>query len=388
MVDEARLPLARSRSLSDSSNSQPAMRAANQFQSTPRCVANTVQQHQQAGLAKQRVSATPETILIGADSARAHFEAFVDIAHQGGDSAVEVSLVASTPLIRLAKSHCVVEKSSSARVRVMLDMSSHTLRRICKKFLSLSAAPECLLGFITANTERPRQELNVDVVLSREVCRTVMELAMRSSVDSSSSSSLPQALQEVKVPVSTPTVTADSQLAAGLQLAALCSVDRTRLDTHERLCSVSTSSSQDCSSTTACLESSVVQNFLRREEASALDKQHSKVAGEPKKLAADKSGVYFRRDSAQFGAVVIGSLTRARIELCNGTDEDVTVFLGDPALPFVLLHNEVHIRPRSYMRIPLRFVPVAAGQYTDQLVAQTADGRHHTTVNLTGFAQA
>jgi hypothetical protein len=36
-----------------------------------------------------------------------------------------------------------------------------------------------------------------------------------------------------------------------------------------------------------------------------------------------KTGVYFRKDSINFGTVAIGSLTRANIELCNATDEQV-----------------------------------------------------------------
>jgi hypothetical protein len=42
-----------------------------------------------------------------------------------------------------------------------------------------------------------------------------------------------------------------------------------------------------------------------------------------KQLMENKSGVYFRRENTQFGAVTIGSLTRTRLELCNGTDREV-----------------------------------------------------------------
>ncbi len=171
------------------------------------------------------------------------------------------------------------------------------------------------------------------------------------------------------------------------------SADQTRLDAHHANSSSLQHrvTSSDFSSRTTRLESSTThfaEEFTAFETASsaAVGGKH-KTQGE--KLFADsKSGVYFRRESAQFGAVAIGSLTRTKIELCNATDNEVTVYIGDPALPFVLLHNEVRLRARSYMRIPVRFVPVSGGEYREQLVAQTAEGDYHTTISLSGFAHA
>lgn len=105
-------------------------------------------------------------------------------------------------------------------------------------------------------------------------------------------------------------------------------------------------------------------------------------------LVEKKVGVYFRKDSINFGAVTIGSLTRANIELCNATDEQVTVYLGDPMLPYVLLHNEISLRPRAYVRVPLRFLPVEEGDFCNELIAQTADGTYHTRIHLAGSAYA
>lgn len=105
-------------------------------------------------------------------------------------------------------------------------------------------------------------------------------------------------------------------------------------------------------------------------------------------LVEKKVGVYFRKESINFGAVAIGSLTRANIELCNATDEQVTVYLGDPMLPYVLLHNEISLRPRAYVRVPLRFLPVEEGEYCNELIAQTADGNYHTRIHLAGSAYA
>eukprot|EP01041_Mallomonas_annulata_P000720 gene720-1390_t len=96
------------------------------------------------------------------------------------------------------------------------------------------------------------------------------------------------------------------------------------------------------------------------------------------------TGVYFRKQSLEFGAVAIGSLSRMKVELCNATEDEVTIFIGDPALPFVILHNEIHLRPRSYVRVPVRFLPVTKNDFVTDLRAQTADGSFHFHVNLNG----
>ena len=80
----------------------------------------------------------------------------------------------------------------------------------------------------------------------------------------------------------------------------------------------------------------------------------------------------------------------------------MSVLIGDPSLPFVLLHNEVHIKARSYVRIPIRFVPVfhnPSGNttysflkpllikiigYTATLIAQSTDGQQISKINLAG----
>ena len=100
---------------------------------------------------------------------------------------------------------------------------------------------------------------------------------------------------------------------------------------------------------------------------------------------ADKTGIYFKHTLINFGSSAVGTLTRTRIELCNATDREVIVYIGDPTLPFVLLHNEVKIRPRCYVRLPVRFVPILGPrQFTTQLTAQSADGMFHTMITLTG----
>lgn len=64
------------------------------------------------------------------------------------------------------------------------------------------------------------------------------------------------------------------------------------------------------------------------------------------------------------------------------------MYLGDPSRSFVLLHSEVTLRPQSYCRVPVRFLPAEQGEYSDELIAQTADGAHHTKILLLGAAYA
>jgi hypothetical protein len=102
--------------------------------------------------------------------------------------------------------------------------------------------------------------------------------------------------------------------------------------------------------------------------------------------APSPKGVFFRKTAANFGSVAVGSLTRVKIELCNATEAEQLVFLGDPSLPFVLLHNEVRLRPRSFVRVPVRFLPVQSREYFAELMAQTANGEHHACIKLSGAA--
>ena len=63
----------------------------------------------------------------------------------------------------------------------------------------------------------------------------------------------------------------------------------------------------------------------------------------------------------------------------------VTVFISDPELPFIMSHNEIRLRPMSYARIPVRFLPVASRRaYTSSVSAQSSDGQHYTSMTFKG----
>lgn len=83
------------------------------------------------------------------------------------------------------------------------------------------------------------------------------------------------------------------------------------------------------------------------------------------------SRVYFRQEEVQFGRVRVGSLNRVKVDLCNATSEEVTVSVEDLSLPFVVVHHEIRLRAKSFVRIPVRFVPPSAKQFAAQLCVCT-----------------
>ena len=99
-------------------------------------------------------------------------------------------------------------------------------------------------------------------------------------------------------------------------------------------------------------------------------------------------GVFFKQNVADFGEVCLGTLSRYAIDLCNNTDTTTTIYLSDPDLPFVLLHNEIIIPGNSVISIPVRFVPISNKTYSSDLVAQTADGTSIMTCRLVGSSIA
>lgn len=110
------------------------------------------------------------------------------------------------------------------------------------------------------------------------------------------------------------------------------------------------------------------------------------LAAVPAQSARRDRSVYFRRRLLDFGHIQAGSLVEKKVDLCNRLYEPVVVYLSDPKLPFILTHNEIHIRPRSYVRVPVRFLPVERREFNVNLMAQTSDGNALFWVELKGTA--
>lgn len=106
----------------------------------------------------------------------------------------------------------------------------------------------------------------------------------------------------------------------------------------------------------------------------------------PVQSAKGDRSVYFRRRLLDFGHIQAGSLVEKKVDLCNRLYEPVVVYLSDPKLPFILTHNEIHIRPRSYVRVPVRFLPVERKEFNLNLMAQTSDGKSLFWIELKGTA--
>merc|ERR1711871_348860 len=100
-------------------------------------------------------------------------------------------------------------------------------------------------------------------------------------------------------------------------------------------------------------------------------------------LPPSSRSVFFRTNVLRFrGALNV--LTRERVDLCNTTDQQMNVQIEGPDLPFVLLHNEISIDAKSYVSVPIRFVPVSRREYSSTLRGSTLDGRHCFSVTLLG----
>jgi uncharacterized protein YqkB len=106
--------------------------------------------------------------------------------------------------------------------------------------------------------------------------------------------------------------------------------------------------------------------------------------GTEKLSCNNSSGLFFRRQNASFGTVSVGSLSRMKLELCNATENQVKIIIEDPKLPFVLLHNEINMQPRSYVRIPIRFVPVVKREFRAELIAKAENDGLVAKIVITG----
>ena len=84
----------------------------------------------------------------------------------------------------------------------------------------------------------------------------------------------------------------------------------------------------------------------------------------------------------------VGSLTRQKIDLCNSTSTDVTVLIKDPSLPFVTLHNQIIVKANSFVRLPIRFVPVSASTFEIDLVGKVSGTGDLMKIVLCGTSSA
>ena len=98
-------------------------------------------------------------------------------------------------------------------------------------------------------------------------------------------------------------------------------------------------------------------------------------------------GVYFKGAMVNFGRVPVGELRDLTLRLCNANAaQAASVHLDHPGLPFVLRHHMVTVRPRAYVKVPLRFAPCVRGDFEVVLAARRANGSVICQVTLVGTA--
>jgi hypothetical protein len=104
-----------------------------------------------------------------------------------------------------------------------------------------------------------------------------------------------------------------------------------------------------------------------------------------RKTDSSMASVYFRNEVAGFGCVAVGSNAKLKVELCNSTNEKVTMYVSDSPLPFVFIHNEITINAKAFVKVPVRFVPISGPQeFHTRMFAQSADGRFQAEIKLFG----
>jgi hypothetical protein len=97
---------------------------------------------------------------------------------------------------------------------------------------------------------------------------------------------------------------------------------------------------------------------------------------------ASKPLVYFKCGSALhfgLGGTPCGHTSRIKVALCNRGYRELTVTVTAPALPFVLLHKRIQLKPRSYVNLPVRYSPLTSGTHEGELVVCIEDREGQTT---------
>jgi hypothetical protein len=90
-----------------------------------------------------------------------------------------------------------------------------------------------------------------------------------------------------------------------------------------------------------------------------------------------KESVFFKGCGAiiNFGCVPVGTLSTIKVKLCNAgevidgkyRDGSVEVMVHHPGSPFVLLHHRIVIQDRTFVNLPVRFLPTTRGSFETTL---------------------
>jgi hypothetical protein len=93
------------------------------------------------------------------------------------------------------------------------------------------------------------------------------------------------------------------------------------------------------------------------------ERHHLQREDKKRRMKQGELGVHFRENAKEmgdFGHCRLGAVYTCKLELCNNTSETVVVCVKNPPLPFVVLHHRIQMRPRSFVKLPVRFIPTKA----------------------------
>ena len=123
----------------------------------------------------------------------------------------------------------------------------------------------------------------------------------------------------------------------------------------------------------------------------AQKKKQNKTTSDNSGLSTSSTGgdgrVYFRKSVIEFGRTNVGTCGSVRVQLCNSTKEEVVVNIIDPTTPFIVLHKKIKVKSKSFVRLPIRFVPVGKGVFQSLLHCDIADGRNEIVCLLRGVGE-
>lgn len=233
----------------------------------------------------------------------------------------------------------------------MVDGNNTDLYQLCRRVVaSQSSEGGSLLGFVTVKQDN--QEFNLDVTLPHSLCQTIYKMHSAPVLASvPTPTATVYAVNAVKHDTSS--VVEATQLNHSAATDATMSVNTTKLDFHSADKIVVNKDTRSCQrENEECDESYTTTRYHQQQHShrgkysveqqvsstSVVNKKEGTYAV-PQKISTSSShikkekqrvssngghGVYFRLSEARFGAVTIGSLTRTRIDLCNGTDNEVS----------------------------------------------------------------
>ena len=101
-------------------------------------------------------------------------------------------------------------------------------------------------------------------------------------------------------------------------------------------------------------------------------------------MAEEGGRVFFRRSVVEFGTQALGTCGSMRLQLCNSTSKEIVARVCEPAAPFVVLHKKIRIKSKSFVRLPVRFIPMGVGVFETLLSVDVDGGSGEVVVLLRG----